>query len=224
MKAWFRSVTLIGCLALASPAIAVETGLGVTPGSGANLAGVVDLLGYWNLYHQICSGAAGATPTCATVNGSNQLTIAGPVTEVAGGFVDLGNSTSVSPSCTGNLINCTAQLHVDMTGATPAGTNNIGYMSLSPGAAAIAPAQVSVTSAATSIAAARTGVPGTGRVSVTITNTTTTAIYIGGSGVTTSTGALLPGIVGASLTLNTTAAVYGIVATGSATVTEIETY
>jgi hypothetical protein len=92
------------------------------------------------------------------------------------------------------------------------------------GAAAFAATQVALSSTATSIVAARTGVAGTGRVSVTITNTTTTAIYLGGSGVTTSTGTLLPGIVGASVTLNTTAAVYGIVATGTPTVTALETY
>lgn len=92
------------------------------------------------------------------------------------------------------------------------------------GAANFTPAQVSVGATATVIAAARTGAAGTGRVSITITNTTTTAIYLGGSGVTTSTGTMLPGVVGASVTINTTAAVYGIVATGTATVTEFETY
>lgn len=92
------------------------------------------------------------------------------------------------------------------------------------GAATFAATQVSVANTATSILAARTGVSGTGRVSATITNTTTTAIYLGGSGVTTSTGQLLPGIIGASVTVNTTAAIYGIVASGTATVTALETY
>ena len=72
--------------------------------------------------------------------------------------------------------------------------------------------------------AARTGIAGTGRVSVTITNTTTTPIYLGPTNsVTSANGQLLPGIVGASLTLNYTGAVYGI-AVSSATVTESETY
>lgn len=108
--------------------------------------------------------------------------------------------------------------------AVPAGTNNIGYMPLSPGAAAIASAQVSVAATQTSIVAARTGVPGTGRVSVTIVNTTTTPIYLGPTGVTTSNGQLLPGVVGASITLNTNAQIFGIVGTGTATVTEMETF
>jgi hypothetical protein len=91
------------------------------------------------------------------------------------------------------------------------------------GATNFAPAQVSVGTSATSIAAARAGAIGTGRVSITITNTTTTPIFLGGSGVTATTGQLLPGIVGASVTLNTTAAIFGIAAS-AATVTEFETF
>ena len=92
------------------------------------------------------------------------------------------------------------------------------------GSAAWAATQVSVGSSATSILAARTGVSGTGRICATIENTSTTAVWLGGSGVTTSTGMLLPGILGASDTICTTAAIYGIVATGSETVSAQETY
>ena len=92
------------------------------------------------------------------------------------------------------------------------------------GAANFAATQVSCAATATSVVAARTGVSGTGRIAETITNTTTTAIYVGASGVTTATGQFLPGIVGASLTVNTTAALYCIVASGTATVTSLETY
>lgn len=81
------------------------------------------------------------------------------------------------------------------------------------------PAQVSVGATATLIAASRAS-----RALLTVVNTTTTAIYLGGSGVTTSTGQLLPGVVGASLTVPGTFALYGIVATGTATVTEAEVY
>jgi hypothetical protein len=88
----------------------------------------------------------------------------------------------------------------------------------------LAVAQVSVANTATSIVAARTGVQGTGRKTVCITNTSTVAVYIGGSGVTTSTGSYLPGVAGSSICLDTQAAVYGIVATGTETVSEIETY
>jgi hypothetical protein len=109
---------------------------------------------------------------------------------------------------------------------TTDGTTNKVAPEAPMGAASLATGQVSVgtTVGGTLIAAARTGVPGTGRASVTIVNTTTTAIYLGNTGVTTTTGQLLPGVVGASITLNTTAAIYGIVAASTATVTFSETY
>lgn len=83
----------------------------------------------------------------------------------------------------------------------------------------LATAQVSVGTTAGLIAAGRTA-----RQTVTVVNTSTTDIYIGGSGVTTSSGLLLPGVKGASLTLAFTGALYGVVASGTATVTEAETY
>jgi hypothetical protein len=108
--------------------------------------------------------------------------------------------------------------------ATAANSSPVTPSNQPIGAAAFAATQVSVTSGATSILAARTGVAGTGRVSATICNTTTTAIYIGGSGVTASTGSLLAGVIGACLTVNTTAALYGISGGSSATVTALETF
>lgn len=108
--------------------------------------------------------------------------------------------------------------------ATAANSSPVTPSNQPIGAAAFAATQVSVTSSATSILAARTGVAGTGRVSATICNTTTTAIYIGGSGVTASTGSLLAGVIGACLTVNTTAALYGISGGSSATVTALETF
>jgi hypothetical protein len=66
--------------------------------------------------------------------------------------------------------------------------------------------QVSVGSTATLIVAQNHG-----RLSVLITNLGTTAIYIGDSpSVTTSNGQLLPGVVGASISLPVTCAIYGI--------------
>ena len=77
------------------------------------------------------------------------------------------------------------------------------------------PAPVTVSNAsATLIVAARTGAPGTGRAAVTITCVAAVAIGMT-SGVTFAGNAQIP--AGASLTLNTTSAVYGI-ATGSSTV------
>lgn len=75
--------------------------------------------------------------------------------------------------------------------------------------------QVSVGSSATQIIAANT------RQAVLITNpSSTVTVYIGGSGVTTSNGQeLLPE---QSITLPVVSAVYGIVATGSQTVSYVE--
>lgn len=78
-------------------------------------------------------------------------------------------------------------------------------------------AQVSVGSTATLIKAATAG-----RRSITIVNHGTTPVYLGGSGVTTANGVLLPGTEGASLTLCHTAAVYGITASGTQTVSYSE--
>ncbi len=80
---------------------------------------------------------------------------------------------------------------------------------------------VSVSTTATLVVAARTG-----RSSITIENEGTTPVYIGNSASVTPTTSrvLLPGSVGASITLNYTGAVYGITASGSQTVSEYELY
>lgn len=82
-----------------------------------------------------------------------------------------------------------------------------------------ATSQVSVGASATPIVAARSG-----RGSVTIENTGTTVIYIGNSAVTTGTGFYLPGVAGAAVTIPSSAALYGITAGGSQTVTVVETF
>ncbi len=146
------------------------------------------------------NGSNVATP----VSAANPL----PVT-VSGG----GGSNSVTVS------------NVNPNGAATAPNSSPVTPSNQPvGAAAFSYSHVSVSGTATLIVAARTGVSGVGRIQVLITNTTTTPIYIGDSGVATTTGILLPGSVGATTSLSTTAALYGIVASGSATVTEMETY
>ena len=89
-----------------------------------------------------------------------------------------------------------------------------------PSAANFAPSQVSVAATATLIVAARSG-----RLTITVTNMSTTAVYLGGtSGVTTGTGLLLPGTVGATITLAYSGALYGIVATGTENVNAYELY
>ena len=71
--------------------------------------------------------------------------------------------------------------------------------------------QVSVAATATLIVAENDG-----RHSVLITNLGTVAIYVGSNaGVLTTTGQLLPGVVGASISIPTKSAIYGI-SSGSA--------
>lgn len=101
--------------------------------------------------------------------------------------------------------------------SSPVTPSNIGV-----GAASIATNQASVGTSATLIVAARTGVAGTGRVSVTIYNNGSSMVYLGGPGVTTSTGIhLAPGAAASS---NTTAAFYGVAAVASQQVGVLETY
>jgi hypothetical protein len=89
-----------------------------------------------------------------------------------------------------------------------------------PGATNFTPAQVSVGTTATQIVASRSG-----RQLVTVVQSGTTDVYLGSANtVTTSNGLLLPGTKGASVTLPYAGAVYGIVASGTQTVTAAETY
>jgi len=70
--------------------------------------------------------------------------------------------------------------------------------------------------------AARAGVVGTGRIAATLYNAGSATVYFGASGVTTTTGMPLP--AGASATVNTQAAIYGIAASGTQTIGVMETF
>lgn len=74
--------------------------------------------------------------------------------------------------------------------------------------------QVSVGTTATKICDAAPGA----RQTITIVNDSTVDVFLGGSGVTTSTGVLLAGTKGQTLTLSFSGALYGIVGTGTETV------
>lgn len=79
--------------------------------------------------------------------------------------------------------------------------------------------QVSVTTSATLIVASRVG-----RKSVTIVQEGTTIVRLGASGVAISTGVPLPGTIYSQFTFDGGAAIYGIVASGTQTVSYAETY
>lgn len=110
-----------------------------------------------------------------------------------------------------------------ITAPIPAGTNNIGGVGVltQVGAANIANAQATAdtTSGGVTLVASRAT-----RRSVTIVNMGTTAVYLGTGTVSTANGFLLPGVVGAAVTFNVTAAVKGIVASGSQAVGVLEEY
>lgn len=78
-------------------------------------------------------------------------------------------------------------------------------------------AQVTVADSATLIAAARPG-----RRKLRVINLGTTAVYLGGSAVATTTGILLTGAVGAEREIETSEAIYGVVASGTQAVSVIE--
>ncbi len=107
------------------------------------------------------------------------------------------------------------------TAATGSGILAVGIVAGPIGLPNFSPGQVSITTAATLIAAARTGAPGTGRSTVTIVNNSANAVTIGGSGVTTTTGVTIP--ASGTLTLQTTAAIYGVAGSAS-TVSYYELY
>lgn len=103
--------------------------------------------------------------------------------------------------------------------AAPAGTSADPTFSAARGTPSGATGQVAIGTTATALVAARAS-----RAAVTIINGTTTPVYIGfTSGVTTGTGALLPGAIGASITIETTAALFGITASSSA-ISFVETF
>lgn len=87
------------------------------------------------------------------------------------------------------------------------------------GAPNFATSQVAVAATATSIIAARSA-----RRSLIITNNSVIPIFIGVSGVSVTTGILLPGIIGAFIVIDTTAAVFGISSSGTNTVTVGEVF
>lgn len=63
-----------------------------------------------------------------------------------------------------------------------------------------------------------------GREAVTFINHGTTVVWIGHKGVTNTTGARLPGVDGASITIFTQDEVWGLVDAGSQTVSVLESY
>lgn len=102
-----------------------------------------------------------------------------------------------------------------------AGTNNIGDVDVASitGTGSIAQAQFIVNSTSAEIIPARAG-----RRSLLIVNHGTSDVYLGTGTVTTGTGLLLTGTKGASISIPTSAAINGLVASGTQLISYIEVF
>lgn len=162
-------------------------------------------------------------PTPATIAitpGLGQLLDA--VSVVVGGNTVVRETMVVAdPTNPANYAGVTAAGALQVDGS--AVTQPVSIASTAPvaeiGTGSIASSQVSVGASATQIVAARSN-----RRAVKITNLGTTDVFIGPSGVSTATGDLLVGTRGSWTILDTQAAVFGIVASGSQSVSVLEEF
>ena len=101
------------------------------------------------------------------------------------------------------------------------GTSQTNPEYVNAGASTFTTAQAAVSTTSGSTAACAAGAPGR---SVMVQQLGTTAAYLGNSGVSSTTGVLLPGTTGSAITISTSAAVYAVTASGTTTVACMRTY
>lgn len=159
----------------------------------------------------------------------------GAVTIVDGGDVNAGATTdaAVTTDTTGTLSgklrglvailasvwdSINGRFKVDGSGVTQPVSGDVGVLAIT-GTSSIANDQVSVTTTSATVVASRAG-----RRSLLIVNHGTTDVYLGTGTVTTSNGLLLKGTAGASVSIPTSAAVNGVVASGTQTVSYLEVF
>ena len=143
---------------------------------------------------------------------------------------NLGTAPTITVNWSGQSVSVsnfptTQAVSIASLPALPAGSNTVGNVGVNNnpvGSAAFAASQASIGTSATQIVAARPGAAGTGRIGVTLENAGSATVYFGASGVTTTTGMPLP--AGASATIDTQAAIYGIAASGTQTIGVMETF
>ena len=217
-----NAIALLALLLAISPALAAGAPVSLYDQSGAPLGTTANPLAVTGGTGGGGGGSANAATTSNATDGqatsaTNQQNVVFPYAfngttwdRVRGTGGSLSTFLSAPLPAGTNII---GKLGIDQT--TPGTTNGTTAV----GNSNIATAQASIGTTATLVVAARAG-----RGAVTIENTGTTAAYCGGSAVTATTGMLLPGVVGANLTVPTSAAVYCIVGTGTQTVTALETY
>jgi hypothetical protein len=202
---------------LSNPTLYYIQGDGVSTTASINVGSVADsviLVAQYSFYVQGTVPALTPVTNVTDVSLTNQpncnsvldITFAAPYTYM------LHLLVSYSPLSTAAITPISAvALPLPSNAAQEMGGN---LATLAPAAAINSTGQVSVTSAATLIITANAS-----RKGVLIINTGNATVYVGTSGVTATTGHALP--AGASLSLPTLAAVYGIAAT-SQTVTFLE--
>jgi hypothetical protein len=197
----------------------ITTGL---PTSSNQIGTVVVTSGIINTNADAAIGA-GAAPGKALITGG--------VYNSSAPAPSTGQTVALQLDAAGRLITNSSVTGIQGTtaGGTPASGNNVlciqGAVSMvvvqttEVGNANWPTSQISINTTATSLVSSRAG-----RQGVVVTNLGTTPIYLGGSAVTTSNGAFLAGIVGASKMIPFTGAVYGIVGVGTQSVSVEEYY
>lgn len=152
------------------------------------------------------------------------------------GTLHLGAVTSAAPSYTTAQssplsLDTSGNLRVNLQTAIPAGSSIIGKTGIDQttpgstngvtdvGSSNWGVSRASVANTATQLIASRAG-----RQAIVVVNLGTTPVYLGGSGVTTSNGTLLPGVAGATRSIPFSGAIYGVVTSGSQSVSVEEFY
>jgi hypothetical protein len=123
------------------------------------------------------------------------------------------SAQSTYPTQYGGRVVGVVPLQCDTNGANCAPTAVV------PGSASVVSGQVSVGTTATQIVAARAG-----RHRVTISSTGGAVLFVGPSGVTIANGVYIANAAGSAITLETAAAVFGVIGTGTMTVSYIEEF
>lgn len=173
-----------------------------TSGGGGTGAGANQVQG---------NSAAGATDVGNPVKAGGVYVGASPPTLTTGQRGDL--QLNARGSLRVELANGGGVINTQTSGSV------VGLVTTGIAANSLATAQATVGTSATQIVAARGS-----RVAVTIVNSGTTDVFVGAAGVTATTGILLPGTKGASITIPTNAAIFGVVGTGTQVVSALETF
>ena len=168
------------------------------------------------------SGTAGDTsdvlgPTNDTAPSTDTATssVNGRLQRIAQNLTSILTKLSASIAVTGTFWQATQPVSIAAAVTVQGGNKPVGP-------ASAVSSQATISTSASLIVAARTGVVGTGRVSVTLKNSTGNTVFIGPSGVTTSTG--YPLMAGEIDSFDTTAAIYGISGSTGNVIGVLETF